>query len=56
MRESSSERFFGLGADAEIGVGFGKDYSPFATYDISGGQRQPPTWLAVHERNIHQDG
>ena len=30
MSERRSQRLFGLGADAEVSMGFGEGYSPFA--------------------------
>jgi hypothetical protein len=39
MREGGIKRFLWFGADAEVGVGFGEGYSPFATYDVGGRQR-----------------
>ena len=54
--QSGSEDFFGLWADAEIGVGLGKYDSPVAGQDVGGGKDQAPGLIAVYEGDVDQDG
>src|ERR1039458_7057153 len=54
--EGGGECFFGLGADAEVGVGFGEeDFVVFCDY-VGGGDRQAPARFAVDEGDVDEDG
>ena len=54
--EGGGEGFFGLGADAEVGVGFGEeDFAVFGD-DVSGGDGETPAWFAVDEGDVDEDG
>ena len=54
--EGGGESFFGLGADAEVCVGFGEDYASSGTYHVGCGKGQAPAWFSVDEGNVDEDG
>ena len=54
--EGGGEGFFGLGTDAEVGVGFGEEDAAVAGDDVGGGEGETPAWLAVDEGDVDEDG
>ncbi len=50
------EGFFRLGADAEVGVGFGIDDLPISRDDVGCRQGQAPAFVAVDEGDVDEDG
>ena len=48
--------FFGIGADAEVGVGLGKEDAAVLGEDVGGGKGRAPGVVAVDEGNIDEDG
>jgi len=53
---SCAKCVFGLGADAEVGVGFGVEDSSVPGEDVRRGDGQAPAWLPVHEGDVDEDG
>src|ERR1039458_248113 len=54
--EGGGQGFFGLGADAEVGVGFGEEDAAVAGDDVGGGDGETPAWFAVDEGDVDEDG
>jgi hypothetical protein len=50
------EGFFGLGSNAEVGVGLCEDDSSILCDDVGGGDGQAPAWLPVDEGDVDEDG
>jgi len=50
------EGFFGLGTDAEVGVGLGEEDFSVLGDDVGGGDGQAPAWFAVDEGDVDEDG
>ena len=46
----------GFGADAEVGVGFGKEDAAGLADDVGGGDGEAPTGFAVEEWEVDEDG
>jgi len=50
------ENVGGLGADAEVGVGFGKEDAAGLADDVGGGDGEAPTGFSVEEGEVDEDG
>lgn len=53
---AGGEGFFGFGANAEVGVGFGVEDLAVSGDDVCGGQGKTPAFIAIDEGQVDEDG
>jgi len=56
VRECCGKGFFGLGTDAEVGVGFGEGHAAIAGNNVGGGDGQALALVAIDEGDVDEDG
>src|ERR1700722_3115461 len=54
--QSGGEDLFGLRTDTKVRVGLGINNAAVAGQDVGGRQDQSPSLIAVHKRDVDQDG